>query len=212
MGNRSKKIRSKLAFRNALLELLKTNLFDSLTVTMISEKAGNSKQSFYIYYEDKYDFCDKIIDDEIEMIKGVVQEAIDARGGELKTVEDIRFMRTKVFTHVYENRDLYYAFFHQPCFSNFIRKFMHYLLEEERLPIFLFSYKDKEDVDVLYLNYICSYIHIAHLNYWVEAGFKGSPEKIAEDYSRLMEDLDFVTFEKIGTTYIKQKKLVDYGI
>ena len=56
MGNRSKKIRSKLAFRNALLELLKTNLFDSLTVTMISEKAGNSKQSFYIYYEDKYDF------------------------------------------------------------------------------------------------------------------------------------------------------------
>lgn len=208
----SKKIRSKIAFRNALLELLKTNLFDSLTVTQISDKAGYSKQSFYIYYEDKYDFCDKIIDEEVETVKSVVQNAIVARGGHLKTVEDIRYMRTQVFSHIYDNKELYYAFFKQPCFSNFVRKFMKYLLEDEQLPIFLFSYKDHENVNVMYLNYICSYIHIAHLNYWVETNFRSSPEKMGETYSRLMEDLDFITFEDIGTTYIKQKNLFDYDI
>ena len=210
MGKK-KRIRSKQAFRNALLELLKTNLFDNLTVTMIAETAGYSKQSFYNYYEDKFDFCDKVINDAIEEFQEVIKTAIAKRNG-LKTVEDIQYMRTEAFRHVYKNKDLYYMFFKQPCFSAFYRKFMHYLLKDEQLPIFLFSYKDKENVNISYLNYICSYIHLAHLNYWVETNFEVPPEKIAATYSQLMKDLDFVTFEQIGKTYLEARKIFQNDI
>ena len=114
-------------------------------------------------------------------------------------------MRTSIFEFVYRNKDLYTCFFKQPCFSNFIPKFMRYLMEEELLPIFLFSYGDDAKVDLLYLNYISSYIHLAHLNYWVETDFETSPSSIAKSYSQLLKDLDYVSFNKIGTTYQKEK-------
>lgn len=53
--------RSKRDLRNSLMELLKVQSFDKLTVTEICKKAMINKMTFYKYYQDKYTLLDDCI-------------------------------------------------------------------------------------------------------------------------------------------------------
>lgn len=53
--------RSKRDLRNALMELLKEQSFDKITVTDICKKAMINKMTFYKYYQDKYTLLDDCI-------------------------------------------------------------------------------------------------------------------------------------------------------
>ena len=53
--------RSKRDLRNALMELLKEESFDKITVTDICKKAMINKMTFYKYYQDKYTLLDDCI-------------------------------------------------------------------------------------------------------------------------------------------------------
>ncbi len=63
-------IQTKLAFGDALKELLKTQSFEKVTVSGICEQANLKRTSFYYYFLDKYDLANWVFDYEyVEHIK-----------------------------------------------------------------------------------------------------------------------------------------------
>lgn len=59
----SRTIRTKQLLRTAFMELLRTVGFEKITVQGLITKAGISRGSFYLYYEDKYDLLNKLEDE-----------------------------------------------------------------------------------------------------------------------------------------------------
>ena len=67
-----KRIRkSKMHFRNALIELLNEKPFEKITVTEICKKADSSRITFYTHYNDKYGLAEEIF---IEMFDVAIDE------------------------------------------------------------------------------------------------------------------------------------------
>lgn len=64
----SRIVRTKQLLREAFMELLRTVGFEKITVQSLITKAGISRGSFYLHYEDKYDLLNKI---EAEILSGI---------------------------------------------------------------------------------------------------------------------------------------------
>ena len=65
-------VKSKRDLRNAMLTLLQTRTFDSITVKEICDLALINRMTFYKHYEDKYDLFNDTVRFTIETIKNAV--------------------------------------------------------------------------------------------------------------------------------------------
>jgi AcrR family transcriptional regulator len=54
------------AIKTAVIELMSKKNFDDITIQEISDKANVSRGTIYLYYLDKYDLLDKLIEEHIE--------------------------------------------------------------------------------------------------------------------------------------------------
>lgn len=74
MGNNtdSRIVRTKQLLREAFMEMLNTVGFDRITVQSLITKAGISRGSFYLHYEDKYDLLNKIEDEILSGIRDIL--------------------------------------------------------------------------------------------------------------------------------------------
>ena len=74
MGKNSENriIRTKQLLRTAFMEQLRTIGFEKITVQGLITKAGVSRGSFYLYYEDKYDLLNKIEDEILGGIRNIL--------------------------------------------------------------------------------------------------------------------------------------------
>lgn len=74
MGKKSDSriIRTKQLLRAAFMELLRAVGFEKITVQSLITKAGISRGSFYLYYEDKYDLLNKIEDEILDGIREIL--------------------------------------------------------------------------------------------------------------------------------------------
>ncbi len=61
--------RTKQSLRQAFYELLREKDFNKITVREITDRAGINRVTFYLHYQDKYDFMDKLIDELVEEAK-----------------------------------------------------------------------------------------------------------------------------------------------
>ena len=201
MNMKTDTIKSKTAnnFKLAFFDLLGKESADDIGINDICQKAGYSKQTFYRYFEDKSDFIDRIINDEIIYYHEVIEETVRRQGGHLKTDEDIEKVRLATFRHVYNRRIYFQNLFYYPCFREFKFRFIEFLKWNDKLPIFMFANNSGEDID--YLNYICTYFHYATIDYWINEGFAHSPEEIAELNCKTMKGINFITLNSMGLDY-----------
>ena len=68
--------KSKRDLRNAMMSLLKTHTFDSITVKEICDVALINRMTFYKHYEDKYDLFNDTVRFTINTIKQSVMDEI----------------------------------------------------------------------------------------------------------------------------------------
>lgn len=62
---------TKSMIKGSLLELLKTHSYTSISVTMLSEKAGIGRNTFYRHFNNTFDVLEAAIDDALEEIFAV---------------------------------------------------------------------------------------------------------------------------------------------
>ncbi|MHA6251730.1 TetR/AcrR family transcriptional regulator [Oceanobacillus sp. CAU 1775] len=149
----------------ALLELLHEQNFEEITVKQIVKKAGISRSTFYLHFEDKYQLMDNLRKD---------ITAIFLANYDMKNIIDkppIQKITLQICQHTYEYRDFYKQELNSPAYS----KLLSELLKEK----FIENFKDKG-----YATF-ASYGTIGYLANWVQDDFKMTPEEAAEELARI---------------------------
>lgn len=65
--------RTKKAIKTAFIELVNEEGFADVTIKGIAEKAIINRQTFYNYYQDKYDLTEHLNNEYLEILKKVIQ-------------------------------------------------------------------------------------------------------------------------------------------
>lgn len=179
-GNKSNKssARTKTAFLNAFLHLMREKTFDTIFVSDIIELAGYSRPTFYSYYQDKYDMVAKIIDEEaVNFVNAVCAPIPD--DATMTFESDVFLPGLSLFRHVAERKELYYYLIHNmlPGYSmdSMCRKICRVF--QRVLSIELTEECPNMNVDLY--NYITTDTYLAFIKYWEMHDFSFTPEYLA---------------------------------
>ena len=75
-----RKERTRAAITSALLELSRTQDFESISVKNIAAKAMVNRQTFYRYYCDKYELLEELNDEELTYYSELLEERLTRTG------------------------------------------------------------------------------------------------------------------------------------
>lgn len=107
------KIRSRDEFKKAFLHLLKTKPISRITVSEIIRTSGYSRSSFYRNYVDYYDFIEKTVREEAEILALQLSNLLKDYNVEKGLNEALL---CGVMEHVYREKDLYHMIFNAQSF------------------------------------------------------------------------------------------------
>jgi AcrR family transcriptional regulator len=85
---------TKQLIRNAMLEVMEKNSFESMTIDQISEKAMITRSTFYRYYDDKYELVSEIEDEILTYIESIRDS--EQISGELFSSNQIKYSMNAV--------------------------------------------------------------------------------------------------------------------
>ena len=117
MANDTRKDRTKMLLREAMIKLLREKSFDQITTTELVKTAGISRSSFYTHYQDKYD----MIDAYQRVLFSTIQYVFEKNNGDLNA--------TLLETYEFLNRNEIYAALLSENSSKEIHQFMLHKLK-----------------------------------------------------------------------------------
>ncbi|MGN1097613.1 MAG: TetR/AcrR family transcriptional regulator [Clostridia bacterium] len=114
--NDSRYIRkTKRIFENALIELLKKNSINQITVKELSEKVEMSRSTFYAYYDDIYSLLEEIEDRVIEELSQIIKH-------DLSDLKNSNSISNRAFEYMKENEQIFKALLGSNGSPTFIEK------------------------------------------------------------------------------------------
>lgn len=166
--------------RDAFIDLLEEKDLDMISIKDITDRAELTRGTFYLHYDDKYDFLSKIINETLEdLIKNVKSN---------QTSEDnpkISFIN--LFEYIAQNHN----FFRVMLSDKGLREFRTRMLEivQEKVYGNLLSVILNSDEDLIvpkdiFISYVIS-AHIGVISSWLENGMKYSPLFMATTLTKL---------------------------
>jgi AcrR family transcriptional regulator len=166
--------RTQKLLREALVELIEEQSFDTLTVGEITERAMVSRAAFYRNYQDKYDLVEQIFAEAMQALFDAVSEP----GKEHPPQIWVKF-----FEHIAEYERLYRALLGRkgsPWFvlkmraatMNLVKAFQHLSLER-----FAPDRPSHSDSDEFIANLVATML-VEAVTWWLEQGRPYTPEEI----------------------------------
>lgn len=64
-------LKTQVALKNAVIELMSEKNFDDISIQDLSDRANVSRGTIYLHYLDKFDLLDKLIEEHIDVLRGV---------------------------------------------------------------------------------------------------------------------------------------------
>lgn len=176
--------RSKLAFREALIKLLKQKSSDNISVKDIIDCAGYSRGTFYAYYRDKDDFILSVLSDEINSYVEIIYGTI-SKNNSITFGDSIYEPALNFFQYVYENREVYKLIFnvniHESTLDYFCEKAYNEFIQ--KIDIELLESSPTMDIDFYFYSF--TYLYMIFVKYWIKNDFKYSPQYMAEQVTIL---------------------------
>jgi Transcriptional regulator len=172
--------RTKKAFKNSLIYLMKNKKYNNIRVNDIVNLAGYNRSTFYSHYNDKDHLFHDTVSDLIKgMISSISAEDVDIYSG--KTGANTPLVR--LFTYIYENRTLLEVMYSDNKVPGFFNKIYTSLID-----FFLNELEGKMDVDAeIYCHYLVSTLMSA-IGYWVSINkIKYSPIFFADLYTEVLQ-------------------------
>lgn len=128
--------RTKKAIKTAFIELVNEEDFADVTIKGITEKAIINRQTFYNYYQDKYDLTEHLNNEYLEILKKVIQYRVQELKDTDRTLPFLSdFYESKYFTEVLANREAIMALmtiqYNQNSFKDRLRKLLIDIIQEQ---------------------------------------------------------------------------------
>ncbi|HEY3311370.1 MAG TPA: TetR/AcrR family transcriptional regulator [Anaerolineales bacterium] len=175
-------IRTKIAIRSALLELIDEKGFESLSVRDITTRANINRGTFYLHYRDKFDLLERTEAEFVQSIEKLILKSGPINLSELDDTDKPPAIVVSIFEYLKENATLVRAILRLEGdlkFQTRIKKVLEKNLKIGFLPVINF---------LVPFDYLTSYVISAHLGVvqmWLQRGCVESPHEMARILSKL---------------------------
>jgi AcrR family transcriptional regulator len=166
--------RSQKFLKEALIDLIEEQGFDTLSVEKITERAMVSRATFYRLYQDKYDLVEKIDAEAMQMLFDAVSES---------SAEHPPQIWTRFFEHIAEYERLYRALLGRkgsPWFVLKMRASLVELIKEyEQHPALQGAAHAREPLLSDYVRDVLATLMVETITWWLEKNRPYAPKEMA---------------------------------
>jgi AcrR family transcriptional regulator len=179
-------VRTRRAIRQALIELIAAQGFDSLSVKDIASRAGINRGTFYLHYHDKYDLLEQTEAEIIAELEQIFTQASDLQPADFRDLSQPLPQLVSLFEYLRENALLMQAVLGlkgEIAFQSKVKRAMELNLFREG---FLAHIKP-ENLTVP-SQYLITYVVSAHLGVvqlWLNSGCREPAAEMAQILMRL---------------------------
>lgn len=157
---------TKTVLRESLLELMKTQPINKITVTDICGKADINRGTFYAHYTDPYDLLKQIEEELLHTIEGSLQA---------KTTQELLL---EIFQAILQHGELCKILFSEYGDKEFLKRVMYIAYDKSVLEWTAASRHIPADQLQLVYAFIANGC-IGTIQSWVQKGFQETPQEIA---------------------------------
>jgi AcrR family transcriptional regulator len=165
-----------MVLKRSLLELLRVQPIDKVTVKDICEKADINRGTFYTHYTDPFDLLTQIENELFDEILVYIQSSLKA--------DAISGLLVRIFESILKNSDLCKVLFGDFGDKAFLNRIMYVARDgsvaawKKMIP----AVRD-EQMELLYLFYANGCVAI--IQHWVLSGMKESPQELSAMIEKL---------------------------
>ncbi|MCY9667289.1 TetR/AcrR family transcriptional regulator [Paenibacillus alginolyticus] len=149
-------LKTQEAIKKAVIELMSEKNFDDITIQDLSDRANVSRGTIYLHYLDKFDLLDKLIEEHINVLRGMCKSA-----SELDFIE-----ATLMWTEYFERN---YSFFSMMLASKgapyFRGRFLDLLIEELTSEVEVTKGKNEKLHEDLLVRFVAS-AYVGVVEWW----------------------------------------------
>lgn len=175
-----RKRRTKRAIKNAFIKLVNERGFVNVTVKDIAKEAMINRQTFYNYYEDKYDLTEQLNNEELTFFNEVLQQRVN-QIRERKSLST--FYQTGIFEELLNHRQLILALLSIQFDNNNFRERLKKMINSRIQEIDVYSGKK----EMFFTSAFVSTFYVDIVTYVLKKGRVFSIDEI--DHLRGMFDL-----------------------
>jgi AcrR family transcriptional regulator len=183
-----RKVRTKVAIRTALVDLIEEKGFDGLSVSDIATRADINRGTFYLHYKDKFDLLEQTEAEIIQKIEEIILQANALNFADFNSVDKPLPVVVTLFEYLKENSALMHAILGLKGGVAFQTRLRETVEKNVKLG---FLAGMKAENFLVPSEYLISYVLSAHfgvIQTWLQKGCTESPHKMAIILSKLSKD------------------------
>jgi AcrR family transcriptional regulator len=170
-------LKSQVAIKNAVIELMSEKDFDDITIQDIADRANVTRGTIYVHYGDKFDLLDKLIATHIDEVREIYV-----------STSEMDFVQGTLICFEYFQRN--YSFFSMILGSkgapSFRTRFLEMLIEQGKNDADTMkglNARIKEDILVRFFGEA----YVGTVEWWIKSGMPYPPQVMAEQVGALLE-------------------------
>ena len=151
---------------------------------MLLKKSGYSRTAFYSNFNDKYDFIDAIMENEVACHVHAIHDTIVEKRNALLE-DDMYLPALQLFQHAYEQQKLYHAMFSGKIegwsTDAFSQKCACYFAKN----IHIFPVSDELNVEMY--RYVSTIQYLTYIMYWDKMNYSYTPQYMAKQVALIIK-------------------------
>lgn len=176
-GSNGRIRRTKKTFKKHFINLVQEKGYKNVTVTDIVERADYNRSTFYLYFKDKDDLADELVEETFEDLKNAFRRPFV----ETKIIDYNYILPTSnsFFQQIYEQKEVYGLLNLQDTIPTFQEKFLKKF--KEIFGAIVYINNENEDIEINHFNTYKMYGSYGVILEWIEGGCVQSPDEIADN-------------------------------
>ncbi|KOS59906.1 TetR/AcrR family transcriptional regulator [Lysinibacillus agricola] len=186
--------RTRRHFYEALIQLIKQQGFQSITVKHIVERAGYNRSTFYVHFQDKFELAENLLDTMLRGLEIAVGEPYQF--GEKVYTTKLRAPSFNIIHYIYKNR----IFFELLNFDDTIPGLhtrMPLTITKIYMEQFKFETINNQPVNMEMFKHYTSYGFYGLMMQWITSGYEKPEETLIQDIIELTKT-HIYAYEYIG--------------
>lgn len=172
-------LKTQESLKKALIELMTEKSFDDITIRDLADRANVNRGTIYLHYLDKFDLLDRLIDEHINVLRVMCEEAAEM---ELDYVES----NVGWFEYFESNYSFFSTMLASSQASYFRRRFLELLMEEIKIDIDTTKVINRELNEEVILQFVVTSF-VGTVEWWITKEMPLPPRIIAEQLGMLLD-------------------------